>query len=53
MEQNAMTDAIVTSISEMGDKIVNDFNLHFIPAACYVYTVGENTLNQTKDKYGL
>jgi predicted AAA+ superfamily ATPase len=53
MARNKMTDALVTSISESGDKEVNELNPHFIPVACYAYTVGENTLNQEKNLYGL
>jgi hypothetical protein len=53
MEKNNMKDAIVTTISETGDKVVNGLQLHFIPVACYAYTVGKNTLNQLKDIYGL
>ena len=27
--------------------------LQFIPASCYAYTVGENTINKNKQMYGL
>jgi hypothetical protein len=50
---NEMKEALVTTISETGNKVVNGFTIHFIPVACYAYTVGENTLNQTKSLYGL
>lgn len=53
MEQNSMANAVVTSINETGQKELNGKKLHFIPVACYAYIVGENTLNQTKNKYGL
>jgi hypothetical protein len=53
MGLNNMTEALVTSLSETGDKSVNGLTFHFMPVACYAYIVGENTLNQTKDRYGL
>lgn len=53
MERNDIKNALVTSIKERGIKELNGKTLHFIPAACYAYIVGENTLNQTKDIYGL
>ena len=28
-------------------------HFRFIPAACYAYTVGENTINHTKESFGL
>ena len=45
MERNDMKNALVTSIKERGIKELNGKTLHFIPAACYAYIVGENTLN--------
>ena len=53
MQQNSMTNALVTSINETGVKEVNGKKFHFIPVACYAYIVGENTINQTKSMYGL
>ncbi len=53
MDRNDMSDALVTSIREGGSKEMAGKKLHFIPAACYAYTVGENTLNQTKSTCGL
>ena len=53
MERNSMDCALVTSINESGIKELNGKKLHFMPVACYAYTVGKNTLNQTKDIYGL
>ena len=53
MEKNQMKYALVTSINKRGSKNIDNFNLIFVPAACYAYIVGENTINQTKASYGL
>lgn len=53
MERNQMDCALVTSINKSGSKRVDNITLQFIPAACYAYIVGENTINQTKSSYGL
>ena len=53
MKINGLTHAIVTSISETGIKEMPYGFLHFMPVACYAYTVGENTLKATKHSYGL
>lgn len=53
MEKNNLTDAIVTSINGEGLKKLERVNLFFIPSACYAYIVGENTLKQIKESYGL
>lgn len=53
MEKNHLNDAIVTSIHGEGIKELENVNLVFIPSACYAYIVGENTLKQTKESYGL
>ena len=53
MEKNDLNSAVVTSITGEGTKELNGLVLHFIPVACYAYTVGENTINQTKTIYGL
>lgn len=53
MKTNGLSDAIVTSISEEGKKEMPYGNLHFMPVACYAYTVGENTLKATKRSFGL
>lgn len=53
MEHNALGTALVTSINMTGHKWVNGKKLNFIPAAVYAYTVGENTIHQTKTSYGL
>jgi predicted AAA+ superfamily ATPase len=53
MKTNGLTHAMVTSISEMGKKEMPYGCLQFMPAACYAYTVGENTLKSTKHSFGL
>ena len=53
IERNSMSDALVTSIDKMGVQKLKEKRIHFFPVACYAYTVGENTLNQTKSIYGL
>lgn len=53
MRKNDLHTALVTTINECGVKKVNDIELFFIPSACYAYSVGENTLLQTKNSYGL
>lgn len=52
LDRNSMADALVTTISETGTKEINDKNIHFMPVACYMYIVGENTINHTKSMYG-
>ena len=53
MKTNGLTYAMVTSMTETGKKEMVYGLLHFIPAACYAYTVGENTLKSTKQSFGL
>lgn len=53
MEKNQMDHALVTSISRCGCKEIDSLQLQFIPTACYAYTVGENTMNRTKESFGL
>ena len=53
MEKNHLPQALVTSISKGGAKNMDFGTLHFIPSACYAYTVGENTLRQAKKSFGL
>lgn len=52
MERNRMPEAIVTTMTETADKEMNEVRLHFLPVACYAYTVGRNTLMHTKQDYG-
>ena len=53
MEKNHLLQALVTSSSQAGDKNMPFGNIHFIPCACYAYTVGQNTLRQAKRSFGL
>lgn len=53
MEKNGLAQALVTSISQSGVKDMDFGTLHFLPSACYAYTVGENTLRQAKRSFGL
>lgn len=53
MAKNSVNEALVTSINEAGIKRINGLDFHFMPVACYVYIVGENTINQAKSVYGL
>ena len=53
MVKNNLTQALVTSISQAGVKDMDFGKAHFIPCACYAYTVGENTLRQAQRSLGL
>ena len=53
MPKNGLTDAIVTSQTVTMMKEMNDVVLHFMPVACYTYTVARNTLENTRFLYGL
>ena len=53
MEKNNMREAIVTTRTQQGTKVLEWGSIHYIPVACYVYTVGENTLRQVQENYGL
>ena len=53
LERNNMRNAWVTTISKFGNKDLGNANIHFLPAACYAYTVSKNTLNQVKNSFGL
>ena len=53
MKNNGLPFALVTTISESGMKKMSYGSLQFMPAACYAYTVGENTLKKTRISYGL
>lgn len=52
MPKNGLKEAIVTTETQIADKVMECVTLHFIPAACYAYTVGENTLRHTQEQYG-
>lgn len=53
LEKNNMQEAIVTTRTQQGTKELDWGTIHYIPVACYAYTVGENTLRQTQENYGL
>lgn len=53
MLKNKLDGAIVTSLSEFGNKNIGELKLTFIPTACYAYMVGENTVKWCKESYGL
>ncbi len=53
LSQNKMTYALVTSKTETVRHQMQACVLQFIPVACYAYTVGRNTINRTKQLYGL
>ena len=53
MQRNGLQNAIVTSVDQSGVKEMDFGKLYFMPAACYAYTVGENTLRQAKQSFGL
>ena len=53
MPKNGLTDAIVTTETLTMTKELNDVVLHFMPVACYAYTVARNTLENTRFLYGL
>lgn len=53
MPKNGLEEAIVTSKTKTIDKHMEQVLLHFIPVACYAYTVGENTLKHVYDFAGL
>ncbi len=53
MEKNGMSYAMITTKTETGIIATSYGYLQFIPVACYAYTVGKNTLQATKDSFGL
>ena len=53
MPKNGLKEAIVTTETITTDKTMESVVLHFMPVACYAYTVGENTLKHTQELYGL
>ncbi len=53
MEHNKLTQAIVTSKTVFAKQSMRCGDVHFVPTACYAYTVGKNTLYKTKQLYGL
>ena len=53
MPKNGLNEAIVTSQTITATKQLNEVSLHFIPVACYAYTVAHNTLFNKTDLFGL
>ena len=53
MDRNNLKEALTTTISKMGWKDLNEKKVYFLPVACYAYTVGENTINQSKSFCGV
>ncbi len=53
MEKNGLPTAMVTSITKSGRIDLEKVKLQFIPVASYAYIVGENTLKNTKENFGL
>ena len=53
MEKNQIPFALVTTISKRGRRDLGNLSLQFFPAACYAYTVGQNTLNNASYDNGL
>lgn len=53
MDSNKLKEGLVTSISEIGWKDLNEKKVFFLPVACYAYTVGENTINQRNSLSGV
>ena len=53
MPKNGLTDTIVTSRTITTKREMDDVVLHFMPVACYAYTVAAYTLKNTRFLYGL
>ena len=53
MPKNGLKEAIVTTETLTADKEMDSVTLHFMPVACYAYTVGKNTLKQIQEFFGL
>lgn len=53
MPKNGLADAIVTSKTVTMTKALDNIVLHFMPVACYAYTVAANTLKNARSLYGL
>ncbi len=53
MQNNGLKEAMVTSETQTKDVEMNSVTLHFLPVACYAYTVGRNTLEHGMSLYGL
>ena len=53
METNHLTQALVTTMTQSGLVGQSWGNLQFMPAACYAYLVGRNTLKRGKSRVGV
>ncbi|HBJ77101.1 MAG TPA: ATPase [Porphyromonadaceae bacterium] len=52
MPKNGLKESLITTETLTADKEIEMGTLHFLPVACYAYTVGENTLRHTRELYG-
>lgn len=46
--ENALTEALVTTIDKTGEKELNGVTIQFLPAAVYAYNVGKNTIESLR-----
>lgn len=53
MPNNHIDEAIVTTQTIAKTRKMDSVTLHFMPVACYAYTVSKNTLQNTREMYGL
>lgn len=53
MPKNGLKEAIVTTKTITACKEMESVVLHFMPVACYAYTVARNTLESAHEMYGL
>ena len=53
MPKNGLKEAIVTSKTKTGMRVMDEVTLHFFPVACYAYTVGSNTVFRSQTNCGL
>lgn len=53
MPKNGLKEAIVTTKTITACKEMESVVLHFMPVACYAYTVARNTLESAREMYGL
>ncbi len=45
-KENGLQTALVTSINQMGVKMIGDLTFTFLPASVYCYNIGDNTLKK-------
>ena len=53
MPKNNIEEAIVTTQTITMQKPMDSVVLHFMPVACYAYTVAKNTIDSTRAIFGL